>query len=45
MECLFTSVLQLSNEDNMFEKSGIYLAGPDRREMDNIVLQLERENK
>ena len=40
--------LQFSNFDddnNMFEKSGIYLAGADRREMESIMLHLERENR
>ena len=40
--------LQFSNFDddnNMFEKSGLYLAGPDRREMESIMLHLERENR
>ncbi len=33
------------DDGNILEKSGIYLAGPDRREMESIVLHLERENR
>ena len=45
LSMLFLWQFSNDDDDNIFEKSGIYLAGPDRKEMESIMLHLERENR